>query len=203
MTTIQMVGHGNVSSATVKMLPSGATVTFTNGVGSVNVEDVTQAILNGYQVGAGQPWPSASVKHLSAPTPGNWPTSGTITFPDGSTSAITGPLAAVGTITGGTGYTNGTYTGVPLTGGSGYGALATVVVAGGAVTSVTITTGGVKYSAADTGLSAAAASIGGTGSGFSAPAAGLSRSDALIPIAWANQYRNYGWYPTPGVSFGE
>jgi hypothetical protein len=201
MTTIQM--SGGPQSGSVKMLPSGATVTFTNGIGSVNAEDVTLAILNGFQVGSGQPWPSASVKHLSAPTPGSWPTSGTIAFPDGSTAAITGPLAAVGTITGGSAYTNGTYTNVPLTGGSGYGALATVVVAGGVVTSVSITSGGVKYSASDTGLSTAAASIGGTGSGFSAPASGLSRSDALIPIALANQYRNYGWYPTPGISWGE
>lgn len=201
MTTIQM--SRGPQSGSIKMLPSGATVTFTNGVGSVNVEDVTLAILNGFQVGAGQPWPGASVKHMSAPTPGSWPTSGTITFPDGSTAAITGPLAAVGSITGGSGYTNGSYSNVQLTGGSGYGALATVVVAGGAVISVTITSGGVKYSAADTGLSAAASSIGGTGSGFSALAARLSRGDALIPIAWANQYRNYGWYPTPAVSWGE
>jgi hypothetical protein len=200
MATVQMSGGAN---GTFKMYPSGLSVTFTNGIGSVNAEDVPQAILNGLQVSAGQNWPGAMVKHLTAPTPGNWPTSGTITFPDGKTAAITGPLATVGTITPGSAYTNGTYTGIPLTGGSGYGAQATIVVAGGVVTSVTITNGGVKYSAADTGLSAAAASIGGTGSGFSVPAATLSRSDALIPIAWANQYTGYGWYPTPVISWGE
>jgi hypothetical protein len=76
-------------------------------------------------------------------------------------------------ITGGSGYTNGTYTGVSLTGGSGTGAVATIVVSGGAVTTVTITTAGLNYRINDT-LSAAASSIGGTGSGFSLRVVGLS-----------------------------
>ncbi len=71
-----------------------------------------------------------------------------------------------GAITGGAGYTNGTYVGVALTGGSGSGAIATIVVAGNAVTGVTITNGGNYYKVGDV-LSAPAASIGGTGSGFS------------------------------------
>jgi hypothetical protein len=75
------------------------------------------------------------------------------------------PVFALGTLTGGTLYTAGTYTNVPLTGGSGTNAHATIVVAGGAVTTVTITTGGQNYVVGDT-LSAAAANIGGTGSGF-------------------------------------
>jgi len=81
-----------------------------------------------------------------------------------------GPILTLGTITGGTLYTNGTYTDVTLTGGTGAGAKATVVVSGAAVTSVTITTGGAFYLPGDV-LSAAAASIGGTGSGFSVPVA--------------------------------
>ena len=72
---------------------------------------------------------------------------------------------ATGTLVGGTLYTTGTYTNVPLTGGSGAGAKATIVVSGGAVTSVTITAGGGSYAVGDV-LSALAANIGGTGSGF-------------------------------------
>ena len=79
-----------------------------------------------------------------------------------------GPIVALGTVTGGSSYTNGNYTNVALTGGSGSGALATVVVAGAVVSTVTITYEGRDYQSGDT-LSAAAASIGGTGSGFSVP----------------------------------
>ena len=75
-------------------------------------------------------------------------------------------IKALYTLVGGSAYTNGTYTNVTLTGGSGTGAKATVVVSGGAVTSVTLTALGAAY-AVDNVLSAAAASIGGTGSGFS------------------------------------
>jgi hypothetical protein len=57
------------------------------------------------------------------------------------------------------------YIAVPLTGGTGSGATATIRVAAGAVAAVTITNRGMGYTAADN-LSATAASIGGTGSGF-------------------------------------
>lgn len=80
------------------------------------------------------------------------------------------PILTLGTITGGSAYTNGTYTLVPLTGGSGTGAQATIVVAGNTVTTVTVTTVGNYYDVGDV-LSATAASIGGTGSGFSVPVA--------------------------------
>ena len=81
-------------------------------------------------------------------------------------SIVQRPVATLGVITGGSAYTAGTYFNVPLTGGTGSGALATITVSGGAVTAVTITNGGLQYTAGDA-LSAAATSIGGTGSGFS------------------------------------
>ena len=80
---------------------------------------------------------------------------------------IYGGAAIVQVSSGGTLYTNGTYTGVALTGGTGVGAFATVTVSSGAVTLVVITTAGSGYLVGDI-LSASAASIGGTGSGFSA-----------------------------------
>lgn len=101
-------------------------------------------------------------------------------------AAVLGQLATLGTITGGTGYTAGTYTGVSLTGGSGTGAKATIVVSGGAVTTVTITTPGSGYLSTDTGLSAAAANIGGTGSGFSAPVGTVLPSWILTRATDAN-----------------
>jgi hypothetical protein len=79
---------------------------------------------------------------------------------------FTGLVLTLNTLVGGTLYTNGTYTNVTLTGGSGSGAKATVVVSGGSVTTVTLTTAGNGYVVGNT-LSATAASIGGTGSGFS------------------------------------
>lgn len=77
-------------------------------------------------------------------------------------------IAVLGTITGGALYKNGTYTAVPLTGGTGTGATADITVAGGAVTAVSLDTPGTGYVAADV-LSATAASLGGTGSGFAVP----------------------------------
>jgi hypothetical protein len=79
---------------------------------------------------------------------------------------FTGLALTLNTLVGGTLYTNGTYTNVTLTGGSGSGAKATIVVSGGSVTSVTLTMPGNGYAVGNT-LSATAASIGGTGSGFS------------------------------------
>jgi hypothetical protein len=78
---------------------------------------------------------------------------------------LQGSLISLTTLVAGSTYTNGTYTNVPLTGGTGTGAQATIVVSGAVVASVTITTPGTGYVVGDV-LSATAATIGGTGSGF-------------------------------------
>ena len=84
-----------------------------------------------------------------------------------STSAVQGRILTLNTLVGGTLYTAGTYNNVALTGGTGTGATANIVVGGGgAVTTVTLVSGGSGYDVNET-LSAAAANIGGTGSGFS------------------------------------
>jgi hypothetical protein len=85
--------------------------------------------------------------------------------------AAAGRILTLGSITGGSSYTPGTYTNVPLTGGAGTGATANITVAGGgAVSVVTIVNKGSGYVASNT-LSALAANIGGTGTGFSVPVA--------------------------------
>jgi hypothetical protein len=89
----------------------------------------------------------------------------TLTSPATVNTGVAGVLSP---ITGGTLYTNGTYTNVPLTGGTGTGATANITVSGAAVTAVTIVFGGQGYVIGDV-ISAAAANIGGTGSGFSVP----------------------------------
>lgn len=86
----------------------------------------------------------------------------------GASYTVSTIIGSLGTITGGSSYTAGTYTSVPLTGGAGSGAVATVIVYGGAVVSVTLTSSGTGFLVNDS-LSAAAANIGGTGTGFSVP----------------------------------
>ena len=92
-----------------------------------------------------------------------------------------GSVLTVNALVGGTGYTNATYTAVALsyvTTGSGSGVTATVVVSGGAVTSVTITGGGYGYNQYEK-LTATAAQLGGTGSGFSIQV--LTTASAFVP----------------------
>jgi len=97
----------------------------------------------------------------------------------GATTNAVDEIATFGAITAGTLYTPGTYTNKPLTGGTGTGARATIVVGGGGtVTSVTLTSGGEGYTVGDV-LSALAADIGGTGSGFSVPVATLAGNLAV------------------------
>jgi hypothetical protein len=91
-------------------------------------------------------------------------------YPESIVQAI---IASFGTLTGGSGYTNGLYYNVQLTGGSGTGAYADITVSGGTVVSVVIRSGGCLYKVGNT-LSAAAANIGGTGTGFSVPVSAVT-----------------------------
>ena len=103
-------------------------------------------------------------------------------------------VATLGTITGGTGYTNGTYTGVVMTLSSGSTAVtyptATIVVAGGVVTTVTLTSNGVGFKDTTTVLTAPAASIGGTGSGFTVPVATLASGTGNVAVGYQAGYGN-------------
>ena len=91
-------------------------------------------------------------------------------------------IKTLGAVTGGSLYTNGTYTNVALTGGIGFSARATIVVSGGSVTTVTITARGSSYGIGDV-LSATAATIGGTGSGFSVPVSTVYLQGLLLSNA--------------------
>ena len=103
-------------------------------------------------------------------------------------------VATLGTITGGSSYTNGTYTGVVMTLSSGSTAItyptATIVVAGGVVTTVTLTSNGVGFKDTTTVLTAPAASIGGTGSGFSVPVATLASGTGNVAVGYQAGYTN-------------
>jgi hypothetical protein len=91
-------------------------------------------------------------------------------YPESIVQAI---ITSLGSITGGSSYTNGLYYNVLLTGGSGSTAYADITVSSGAVVMVSIRNGGCLYKVGDV-LSAAAADIGGTGTGFSVPVAKVS-----------------------------
>lgn len=96
---------------------------------------------------------------------------------------LTNTAIATGTITAaGASYTNGTYQDVPLTGGTGTGATAEIVVTGGTVTTVALADPGQGYIAGDV-LSAAAATIGGTGAGFTWTVATMASAFNPLDIA--------------------
>lgn len=94
-----------------------------------------------------------------------------------------GPIGSLGSIIAGSSYTNGTYSGVSLTGGRGSGATANITVSGAKVTAVTLVNAGTGYVIGDV-LSATAASIGGTGSGFSIPV--LTSTATAYPFNYTN-----------------
>lgn len=122
---------------------------------------IDAACANGYAIAINPEWKSAFRAIAGMTTTG------------GGTLGASGPVGTLGAITPGSAYTNGTYSGVALTGGSGSGATANITVAGGAVTAVTLVAPGTGYAVGNT-LSATAASIGGTGSGFSIPVASMT-----------------------------
>jgi hypothetical protein len=108
----------------------------------------------------------------------------------------TGGVTFLGAITPGTLYTAGTYFGVPLTGGSGSGATADITVAAGGVTVVALDKPGSGYTVGDN-LSAAAANIGGTGSGFVVKV-GTTQTAGLIQFttvpAWVRMFNGRAWF---------
>ena len=105
-------------------------------------------------------------------------------------------IKTIGAITGGTLYTNGTYTNVSLTGGLGFNAKATIVITGASVTSVTITARGANYAVSDV-LSATAASLGGTGSGFSIPVTAIYAQAIELSLAATASGTNTLTFSTP------
>ena len=91
-----------------------------------------------------------------------------------------GVVGALGSISGGSGYANGAYFNVSLTGSAtGSGALANIVVSGGAIASVVLTNQGKQFAIGDA-LTAAAASLGGSGSGFSVPVANIGQYSMVL-----------------------
>jgi hypothetical protein len=89
---------------------------------------------------------------------------------------VQGQITLIAVTTVGSLYVPGVYENVSLTGGSGSGATATIVVnSSGAVSSVTLNEGGQFYVVGNI-LSAATASLGGAGSGFTATVNAVSNS---------------------------
>jgi len=98
-----------------------------------------------------------------------------------------GSILTLGAISGGSGYTPGVYNAVPLTSPIGAGATANITVgASGEVTAVVLVGLGTGYQQWQT-VSAAAATIGGTGSGF------FVYVSAITPLAGGNP----GWSRPP------
>ena len=109
---------------------------------------------------------------------------------------VNGSIQALSFNTAGSGYVNGTYTAVPLTGGSGTGAQAIVVVVGGQVGQVYVTNWGMNYQNTDI-LSASAASLGGSGSGFTINVAQVALNGAIqmtTPPTWVAQFNERLWF---------
>lgn len=97
---------------------------------------------------------------------------------------LTGTISAAGSA-----YTNGTYRSVFFTGGTGNNFIANVVVAGGVVSTVTIiNAGGFAFTVGDV-LTASAAQIGGTGSGFTWTVSTISTPSASFTDSAGNKWQ--------------
>ena len=108
----------------------------------------------------------------------------------------TGSITALGALVGGSLYTNGVYTAVPLTGGAGTGATADITVSSGAVSAVSLRAAGKSYVVGDT-LSAAAANIGGTGSGFTIKVGAITTAGLIqftTTPAWVAQFNGRAYF---------
>jgi hypothetical protein len=103
-------------------------------------------------------------------------------------------IATLGAIVGGMGYVSGTYLAVPLTGGTGTGATADITIVGGVVTAAVPNAPGNGYTVGDV-LSAAMASIGGAGSGFTVTVATVAGAAAGPPAKIATVGQQVFFYP--------
>lgn len=103
-------------------------------------------------------------------------------------------IASFGAITGGSGYTDGTYANVELSYVSGStfdtGPTANITVSGGVVSAVTLVNAGSGFKDATTLLSAPAASMGGTGSGFQIAVASLTPLAATNHVDFVQTFTN-------------
>jgi hypothetical protein len=86
---------------------------------------------------------------------------------------VTGVLSSVAIVDSGTGYVNGTYTSVPLVSSGGTSGVGTVLDMNSQVFSIVVTGGGSGYTVNNT-VTISAASLGGSGSGFSGIVSGLT-----------------------------
>lgn len=125
---------------------------------------------------------ASQVSEVTVTTPGSNYVLGDIVSAAVASIGGAGLIGVLGSITPGSLYTDGSYSNVPLTGGSGTGARANIVVSGNAVTSVALTVFGINYVQGDT-LSADAATIGGTGSGFSIPVSAVETTGSGFQAA--------------------
>jgi len=103
-------------------------------------------------------------------------------------------IGGLGIVTPGSAYTPTstgsavTYAAVALTGGTGSGATADITVTGGAVSAVVIVNKGTGYAAGDV-LSAAAANIGNTGTGFSVTVGSTNEAGAYAALPASHTYQ--------------
>lgn len=102
-------------------------------------------------------------------------------------------IGGLGVITPGSAYTptsNGagtTYAAVALTGGTGTGATADITITNGGVTAVVLVNKGAGYAAGDV-LSAAASTVGNTGSGFTVTVASVNEGGAYASLPAGSTY---------------